>query len=62
MLTALLPGDNPGTRLNDLFEKNPSTSIKKVAQALGVSRSTAWRRAKEQGWTLNEQTKLWVQI
>lgn len=56
MLTAL---PLPPPSLDDFLANNPDASLDRLAQAVGVSKATAWRRAQESGWRFDEETKLW---
>ena len=60
MLTAL-PMDftDPRTEVHKLFTAKPHATADELAKLLGVSRSTAWRRATEYGWNFDDANGVW---
>jgi hypothetical protein len=60
MLTVVLPAINESRVVNDFFAADPTASAEALAERLHVSRSTAWRRAKQYGWSRDEQSGLWT--
>lgn len=61
MLTAvnLLPPTDPGPSLDAFLVTHPKATSEELGRALGIHRSTAWRRAQDRGWLHDQQTGLW---
>ncbi|MGC1416882.1 MAG: AAA family ATPase [Candidatus Acidiferrum sp.] len=59
MLTTAMPVIDKGPMIDDLLTQKPNTTWVELGKLLDVYKNTAARRARERGWTQNEQTGLW---